>query len=205
MHSQPEAILFDFDGVLADTEPLHWECWGEVIRPLGMSISWENYRNHCIGISDREFLETLGRVSDPPHSIDELWPLYPLKKRMLAERACTGTLISAEMKGLLQELSAYQLAVVTSSATIEIRAILQAENVLGLFQTCVYGDQVQNLKPNPEPYLTAMRRLGVATAIVLEDSGPGIQSGKAAGCEVLEVRHPSEVPGLLRARLSLRS
>jgi len=203
MHSQPEAILFDFDGVLADTEPLHWQCWGEVIRPLGMSISWRNYQDHCIGISDREFLETLGRVSDPPHSIDELWPLYPLKKQMLAERASTGNLISQEMKALLLELSSYQLAVVTSSAALEIQAILLAEQVLDLFQTCVYGDQVQNLKPNPEPYLTAMQRLGVTRAIVLEDSTPGIQSGKAAGCEVLEVRHPSEVPRLLRTRLGL--
>ncbi|MBL0156566.1 MAG: HAD family phosphatase [Bryobacterales bacterium] len=203
MHSQPEAILFDFDGVLADTEPLHWQCWGEVIRPLGMSISWQNYQDHCIGISDRDFLETLGRVSHPPRAIDELWPLYPLKKKMLAERACTGNLVSAEMKALLLELSAYQLAVVTSSATLEIQAILQAENILDLFGTCVYGDQVRNLKPNPEPYLTAMERLGVTRAIVLEDSGPGIQSGKAAGCEVLEVRHPSEVPGMLRARLAL--
>ena len=202
MHSQPEAILFDFDGVLADTEPLHWECWGEVIRPLGMSISWQNYKAHCIGISDREFLETLGRVSDPPHSIDELWPLYPLKKQLLAERAATGKLIASEIKDLLKEISGYQLAVVTSSATLEIRSILQAENVLGLFQTCVYGDEVQNLKPNPEPYLTAMMRLGVTRAIVLEDSAPGIQSGKAAGCEVMEIRHPSEVPRLLRACLA---
>lgn len=203
MHLQPEAILFDFDGVLADTEPLHWECWSEVIRPLGMSLSWQNYQEHCIGISDREFLETLGRVSVPPHEIDELWPLYPKKKQMLADRACTGRLISIEIKQLLKELSAYQLAVVTSSATAEIRSILQAEDILSLFQTCVYGDQVQNLKPNPEPYLTAMQRLGVTRAIVLEDSGPGIQSGKAAGCEVLEIRHPSEVPSRLRARLAL--
>ena len=203
MQLQPEAILFDFDGVLADTEPLHWECWGEVIRPLGMAISWQNYQDHCIGISDRDFLEALGRVSHPPRSIDELWPLYPEKKRMLAERACTGNLISPEMKALLEDLSAYQLAVVTSSASVEIRSILEAEKVLARFQTCVYGDEVRNLKPNPEPYLTAMERLGVTRAIVLEDSAPGIQSGKAAGCEVLEIRHPSEVPRRLRARLSM--
>jgi beta-phosphoglucomutase len=106
------------------------------------------------------------------------------------------------MKTLLHELTGYQLAVVTSSAAVEIRSILQAENVLSLFQTCVYGDEVENLKPNPEPYLTAMRRLGVTRALVLEDSAPGIQSGKAAGCEVLEIRHASEAPALLRARLA---
>ncbi len=94
------------------------------------------------------------------------------------------------------------LAVVTSSATSEISAILKAENILDLFQATVYGDEVTNLKPHPEPYLTAMQRLGVSKALVLEDSGPGIASGKAAGCEVIEVKRSSDVPQLLRARLN---
>ncbi|MGJ5818247.1 HAD family hydrolase [Paludibaculum fermentans] len=202
MHSQIEAILFDFDGVLADTEPLHWSCWNEALQTLGVSITWEAYSAHCIGISDKAFLEALGRVSTPPRSLDELWPTYPLKKKLFAERATRGGLISAETKALLEELHSIPLAVVTSSATSEIRAILETEKVLDCFQATVYGDEVTNLKPHPEPYLTAMQRLGVSSAIVLEDSGPGIASGRAAGCEVLEVKHASDVPALLRARLN---
>ncbi len=202
MHSQIEAILFDFDGVLADTEPLHWACWNEALQTLGVSISWEAYSANCIGISDRAFLEALGRVSIPPRPLDELWPTYPLKKKLFAERASGGNIISDETKALLQDLSGIPLAVVTSSATSEISAILKAEKVLDRFQATVYGDEVTNLKPHPEPYLTAMQRLGVTSAIVLEDSGPGMASGRAAGCEVIEVKHASDVPGLLRARLN---
>lgn len=202
MHSQIEAILFDFDGVLADTEPLHWACWNEALQTLGVSISWEAYSANCIGISDRAFLEALGRVSIPPRPLDELWPTYPLKKKLFAERATSGNIISNETKSLLQDLSGIPLAVVTSSATSEISAILKAEKVLDRFQATVYGDEVTNLKPHPEPYLTAMQRLGVTSAIVLEDSGPGMASGRAAGCEVIEVKHASDVPGLLRARLN---
>ena len=55
--------------------------------------------------------------------------------------------------------------------------------------------------PQPEPYLLAATRLGVETALVLEDSAAGIASGRAAGFEVITVRHPSEVAGLLRQRL----
>lgn len=202
MHSQIEAILFDFDGVLADTEPLHWACWNEALGSLGVSISWEAYAEHCIGISDRAFLEALGRVSIPPRPLDELWPTYPLKKKLFAERAVTGNLIAAETKALLEELSPLKLAVVTSSAASEIGAILMAESILDCFQATVYGDEVVNLKPDPEPYLTAMQRLGVTRALVLEDSAPGIASGKAAGCEVIEVKRASDVPALVRARLN---
>jgi HAD superfamily hydrolase (TIGR01509 family) len=202
MHQPIEAILFDFDGVLADTEPLHWACWNEALQTLGVSISWEAYSANCIGISDRAFLEAMGRVSTPPRSLDELWPTYPLKKKLFAERATRGGIISQETKALLKDLQPIPLAVVTSSATSEISAILRAENVLDQFRVTVYGDEVTNLKPHPEPYLTAMQRLGVKSAIVLEDSGPGIASGRAAGCEVIEVQRASDVPSLLRARLN---
>ncbi|QOY92292.1 HAD-IA family hydrolase [Paludibaculum fermentans] len=134
--------------------------------------------------------------------MDELWPTYPLKKKLFAERATSGNIVSDETKALLQDLSGIPLAVVTSSATSEISAILKAEKILDCFQATVYGDEVTNLKPHPEPYLTAMQRLGVNSAIVLEDSGPGMASGRAAGCEVIEVKHASDVPGLLRARLN---
>ena len=48
-----EAILFDFDGVLVDSEPLHYECWCEIIAPHGLVLTWENYAANCIGVSDR--------------------------------------------------------------------------------------------------------------------------------------------------------
>lgn len=204
MHQQKPAILFDFDGVLADTEPIHWECWNAALAPLGMAVTWQDYVDHCIGISDREFLETLGRVANPPREIDELWPLYPLKKKMFRDRVLQGGVISQETRQLLNDLSGHPLAVVTSSSKTEIEAILQNENVLHLFQATVYGDEVANLKPHPEPYLTAMQRLGVTHAITLEDSGPGRQSALAAGCELIEVNHASEVPSLLRRRLGMK-
>ena len=58
--------------------------------------------------------------------------------------------------------------------------------------------------PHPEPYLLAATRLGVESALVLEDSAAGIASGRAAGFEVLPIRHPTEVPGLLRQHLAHR-
>ena len=58
-----EAILFDFDGVLLDSEPLHFACWRQVLLPLGIELDWETYRDHCIGVADRDMVEFLaGRV-----------------------------------------------------------------------------------------------------------------------------------------------
>jgi HAD superfamily hydrolase (TIGR01509 family) len=70
------------------------------------------------------------------------------------------------------------------------------------FDTIVGGGDVKRHKPAPDPYLLAAERLAVETALVLEDSAAGIASGRAAGFEVLTVRHPAEVADLLRHRLS---
>lgn len=195
------AILFDFDGVLADTEPLHWTCWNEVLAPLGVQIGWEEYQRYCVGISDREFLEVLGRHAQPQRTLDELWPLYPAKKKIFAARATSGTLVAAPIKQMLVELAAHPLAVVTSSSRQEIEAILSAEGILDRFQTLVYGDEVTKLKPDPEPYATAMQRLGVTSAIALEDSAPGKESARRAGCTLIEVGSASETPALIKAAL----
>jgi HAD superfamily hydrolase (TIGR01509 family) len=73
------------------------------------------------------------------------------------------------------------------------------------FDTIVGGGDVKRHKPAPDPYLLAAARLDVETAIVVEDSAPGIASGRAAGFEVLAVRHPAEVAGLLRQFLATRA
>ena len=54
-----EAIFFDFDGVLIDSEPVHWDCWRQVLLPFGVTLEWEFYRDHCIGIDDREMLRMM--------------------------------------------------------------------------------------------------------------------------------------------------
>jgi len=54
-----DAILFDFDGVLLDSEPVHCACWAEVLAPLGVTVEWEYYRQHGVGVDDRGMLRTM--------------------------------------------------------------------------------------------------------------------------------------------------
>jgi beta-phosphoglucomutase len=195
-----QAIFFDFDGVLLDTEPVHCACWAEVLAPVGLILTWEYYRDHCIGIDDRDMLRMMARPADPPRDWDSLWALYPAKKRLFQARM-TAPPFERSLTGMLPGLHRqFKLAVVSSSSSSEIEPVLVAGGIRQHFDTIVGGGDVKRHKPAPDPYLLAAARLGVETALVLEDSAAGIASGRAAGFEVLAVRHPAEVAGLLGAR-----
>jgi beta-phosphoglucomutase len=197
----PQAIFFDFDGVLLDTEPVHWACWAEMLATLDITLTWEYYRDFAIGIDDRDMLRNLARLAHPPRDWETLWALYPAKKALFQERMKKPAFEDALVRALPDLGRTRQLAVVSSSASSEIEPLLVAGGIRHHFATVVGGESVQRHKPAPDPYLLAAERLGVTSALVLEDSAAGMASGRAAGFEVLAVRHPSEVADLLRRRL----
>jgi beta-phosphoglucomutase len=196
-----QAIFFDFDGVLLDTEPVHWACWAEMLRTAGLELTWEYYRDYCIGIDDRDMLRVMAQNADPPRDWESLWALYPAKKRLFQSRM-TEPPFEAALTAILPELARdYRVAVVSSSACLEIEPLLTAGGIREHFHTIVGAESVTRHKPAPEPYLLAAERLGVERAIVIEDSAAGIASGKAAGFEVIAVTHPREVPARLMERI----
>lgn len=200
-----EAILFDFDGVLLDSEPVHWACWAEVLAPLGITVEWEYYRQHGIGVDDREMLRVLAARSDPPRQWDELWAQYPAKKKLFQARMARSPAFDPSLGGFLSELhGAYKLAVVTSSASTEIAPLLAAGGIRHHFDALVGGDDVKRHKPAPDPYLLAAQRLGVRTALVVEDSEAGMVSGRAAGFEVLAVKGPADLQERVLRRCNLK-
>jgi len=200
-----DAILFDFDGVLVDSEPLHWACWAEVLASLGVILDWEFYRDHCIGIDDREMLRMMAGRSDPPRDWEELWQRYPAKKEIFRARTMAAPPFPAGIADMLGRLRGiYKMAVVTSSGRSEIEPLLEAGGLRDYFDTLVCARDAPRHKPAPDPYLLAAERLAVRIALVVEDSEAGIASGRAAGFEVLEVKNPADVPGLVFDRLGLR-
>ena len=201
--SEFQAILFDFDGVLLDSEPVHCACWAEQLATLGLTLTWDFYSRCCIGIDDRDMLRMMASQADPPRDWRDLWALYPAKKERFRTRMAANPAFHPALDALLAGLhQRYRLAVVSSSACSEIEPLLDAGGLRAHFDTVVGGEQVRHHKPAPEPYLLAASRLAVTRALVLEDSAAGIASGRAAGFEVLAVGHPSDVPDLLRKRLA---
>ena len=200
-----EAILFDFDGVLLDSEPVHCACWAEVLAPLGVTVEWEYYRQYGVGVDDRGMLRTMAARSDPERNWEELWAQYPAKKRLFQARMAQSPPFDPSLDGFLSRLhSAYKLAVVSSSSTTEIALILTAGGIRRHFDTLVCGEDVQHHKPAPDPYLLAAQRLGVRTALVVEDSEPGMASGRAAGFEVVAVKGPADLQEQVLGRLAAK-
>jgi HAD superfamily hydrolase (TIGR01509 family) len=197
-----EAILFDFDGVICDSEPVHWACWAEVLAPLGVTLDWEFYRDRCIGIDDREMLRMMVAGSDPPRDWEILWAEYPAKRDLFRARMIAPPFSHGLAEFLDRLRRDYKMAVVTSSGRSEIEPMLEAGDLLRYFDTLVCAGDTDRHKPAPDPYLLAAKRLQARTALVVEDSEAGIASGRAAGFEVLAVKNPSDVPELVGRRLS---
>jgi HAD superfamily hydrolase (TIGR01509 family) len=198
-----DAILFDFDGVLADTEPVHWACWAEVLKPFGITLEWDYYRDHGIGIDDKDMLRTLAALANPPLDWRTLFAEYPRKKELFRQRVLAHPSFDPALDAFLENLHRiYKLAVVTSSARSEIDPLLTAGGLRHHFDALVGAEDVTHYKPDPEPYRKAAELLGAHAPLVVEDSAAGLASGRAAGFAVLAITSPSEMPALLTRRLA---
>lgn len=196
-----DSILFDFDGVLADTEPIHYQCWLEILAPFGVQPTWEYYQRECIGISDRLMVE---RISSP-ELFDRIWPQYGQKQALFRHKLTVKSPFLDETKELISELSQnYKLAVVSSSGRTEIEPPIVLAGIRDCFQAMVCGKEAGKLKPEPDPYLRAAELLAAQNPLVVEDSAAGEASGRAAGFEVLRVNSAESVPAELRRYLNAR-
>ncbi len=198
-----EAVLFDFDGVIVDSEIVHFECWQEILEPFEITLTWDYYTRNCIGVSDRAMIRTLISLREPPVDFDRVYALYPAKKERFRARMMESPRADESTIELLRQLSGYKKAVVTSSGRAEVEPILRQLGIADLFDAAVYGEDVAALKPSPEPYLKAAEKLGITRALVVEDSAAGRESGRAAGFEVIEIEQPSGVAERVRARLGI--
>ncbi|HEY1342637.1 MAG TPA: HAD family phosphatase [Bryobacteraceae bacterium] len=200
--SRFDAILFDFDGVLADTEPVHWACWAQVLAPLGVILDWDFYRDYCIGIDDKDMLKMMATRSNPPRDWQDLWAQYPAKKELFRERTLFKPPFAPSLDEFLADLQRdYKLAVVSSSSCSEIEPLLVAGGLRAHFETLVGGETVKHLKPHPEPYRMAADRIGARAPLVVEDSEAGLASGRAAGFDVVRVRETASMPDVVAERL----
>ncbi len=174
-------IIFDMDGVIIDSEPLHVEAWETLFAELGHA---QDHGINCrgyVGVADavllRDFL-TNHPQSEPPSA------LHSRKLQYLNRLIRQHRPIYQELYELVPSLAQkYQLAVASSSNQIVIDVVLDVAGLTQYFPVTVGGDAVQNHKPDPEVYLTATRKLGLAPGqcCAIEDSPAGIAAAKAAG------------------------
>jgi beta-phosphoglucomutase-like phosphatase (HAD superfamily) len=186
--SHPVAIVFDFDGVLADTERLHLLAFQDAFGSRGWALDEKAYFADYLGYDDyrfvAEFARAQGAVIDRP-AIDAL---VAVKGRRYRDRLGSAGVVFPQAAPCVRRLAArFPLGIASGSLRAEIDVILEAAGLSGAFPVIVAADDVAACKPDPEPYLTAVRRLGVrpGAAVAVEDSRWGLESARAAGLRTI--------------------
>jgi HAD superfamily hydrolase (TIGR01509 family) len=140
-------------------------------------------------------------LAHPPVEFEAVWARHPVKRQLFLAKLRQKPFFLPEVPALIKSLTSYKLGVVSASSRIEIEAGLNAAGILHCFEVVIGTEDVERTKPDPEPYLLAMQRLGARKALAVEDSEAGVASAKAAGLDVLRVPSPGDMPELLKRRL----
>lgn len=178
-------VIFDLDGVLINSEPLHLRAYQEVLAEYGVSLSDEVYYASYLVYSDRE---VLGRLVPRP---DRLEAALAAKERRYLGLVAAGVPAFADGLRLLSRLDGWRIGLATGSLRREAELALAALGVRDRFRAIVAIDDCGRGKPDPEPYRLAAARLGLppGRCVAVEDSPGGVQAAKAAGMRCVAVTH----------------
>jgi HAD superfamily hydrolase (TIGR01509 family) len=185
------AILFDMDGVLMDSEPLHLRATQLVLGDRARSFTARD-NLAFVGATDPEVFRVLRILFDLDTSIAEL--VSRKREHLIALVRAEGRPLPGVPEVLLRlRETGLRLGLVSASARPVIDAILEAVDLPGAFDTVVSGDEVARGKPAPDGFLMAARRLAMEPerCLVVEDSRNGVLAGKAAGMTVAAVPGPT--------------
>jgi len=201
--TRARAIIFDFDGVLADTEDLHCAAYQAVATTVGVGLTLEDYHRHYLGLPDRECLAALCQRHGVPLDRISLDRLVAQKREQFARLADRASLYPGVTPVLRQLHARYTLAIASGAFRDEIEPILARSGVRELFAAVVGAEDVRAGKPAPDPFLQALREinrrlpspLAPFECVVIEDSLHGITAARAAGmrCVAVTTHHPIDV------------
>src|SRR5438874_2258054 len=181
------AVIFDLDGVLADSEPWWNEIDAKLLAEHGMTYRGEYHRN-VLGVSYRlavEFYKNAFALSVPTEE------LMRRRGEIAVEFFASHVGLFPSAKGVLEELQRMnlRLAIATSSVSASARPFLERHGVTFFFDVVVTGDEVEHGKPFPDLYLRAAGKLGMPAnaCLVVEDALSGIAAAMAAGMRVAAI------------------
>jgi HAD superfamily hydrolase (TIGR01509 family) len=189
--SQPTAVIFDFDGIILDSETSEFESHRRIYERCGVALTTAEWCDQiglwAEGHDERWFLQLCERSSHAPDRA-----AYHAEKRRIFDEVVPG----APMRGIGELLTALAvagvpIAIASTSPASWVVPAAERIGVRPLFRAIVTGDEVARRKPAPDVYLEAARRLGVdpARSIAIEDSGPGIAAARAAGMKTVAIPH----------------
>ena len=189
------AVLWDMDGVLVDSAPLHSRAWQAALEAEGVPFKQEDFY-HTFGWRNDSIIAYLVGPDVPAEREAAIAAAKELHFRELVRQEGI-----APLPGVIEWLERLHErgvphAVVSSAPRENIAVVLEAIAAAHLFATCVSGEEVARGKPDPESFLLAARRLDLppAVCVVVEDAPAGVEAGRRAGMAVLAVTtsHPRE-------------
>ncbi len=199
------ATIFDFNGVLVDDEHVHLEAFRAVLKPLGVTVTDDDYATKYLGFDDVGALRAMLRDAGLPAGDDAVRALVDAKKPVYFAHIATALRIFPGAEALVRRRAALgTVGVVSGALDGEIRYCLGRMGVLDLVSFIVPAEQTTACKPDPQGYvmgLEALAKLGGphTHVVVLEDSIAGVQAAKSAGLRCVGVAHSYTEAELLAA------
>ena len=192
------AVIFDFDGIIVDTEPLHYRAFQRILEPLGLGYTWEAYVDHYMGFDDRDGFHEAFRAGGRPLAAGELDDLIERKAQAFQEIIASGVPAYPGVVGLVREIAGtLPLALCSGALPSDIEPIVRQLGIDSAFDVVVTAADVAASKPDPASYALAVERLAARfpqngaiaprTCLAIEDTPAGIASATGAGLSVVAV------------------
>lgn len=189
---QIAAIVFDFDGVLADSEPLHLRVYQELLEPQGIHIDQKTYETRYLGYDDIGAFQKIAGDYNLLLGDEEIEILIEAKSRRFQELVSTGEVLYPGAAAVVRRLgAAWPLGIASGALRAEIELMLRGGGLRDAFAFIVASGDTDESKPAPHPYLRAAELHGVPAAgcVAIEDSRWGLQSARTAGMRTIAVTH----------------
>lgn len=179
-----QAIVFDFDGVLADSEPLHLRSYQEVLAPTGVTLTREEYYANYLGYDDEGVFTKIAQAHGLGMDERRLGALVEEKTRVFDEMIAAGEMLYPAARACVERMAAeFPLGIASGALRHEIERILRTASLDRHFRFIVASGETPEGKPAPDPYRRAAELHGVpaVNCLAVEDSRWGIESAKSAG------------------------
>jgi len=191
------AVIFDFDGVLVDSEQIHHKAFNRVLTKFHYQLSSREYYDRFLGLSDEELLRIVDKERHLSLSNQQFGQLLGEKANLFKEMAATEAGIIEGVPKFLNMLSDGKIPMAICSGALqpEIEMILEGAGLRNYFEVIVSAEQVERGKPDPEGFLLALKLLNKRMhksikpedCVVIEDSHWGLEAAKAAGMRAVAI------------------
>ncbi|UCD48675.1 MAG: HAD family phosphatase [Phycisphaerales bacterium] len=205
-----EAVIFDFDGVITDSEILHFRAFNKVLAQHGLELTKKEYYTNYLGLSDVDCFGTLIDENRLGVKRVQIKDLIQQKTRVFEQLARTDGKIIEGVREFLDMLTGARIPIAICSGALraEIELILEDAGLRRLFDVIVSAEEVTRGKPDPEGFLLTLQRLnetGVTPitpgqCIVIEDSHWGLKAARAAGMHTIAVTNTYDAEQLAAAQ-----